>query len=87
MASHVARAASPLRRTRRRARPRAAPGSRGIPGLRRQVPVRTRKRTVYLDVFDPTTRTNFELDGAHDRLTRSPDEVRAEVSAILTAVA
>jgi very-short-patch-repair endonuclease len=87
---------------------------RDIPGLRRQVPVRLRQRTVYLDVFDPTTRTNFELDGAryhvdrerdlrrdaalatkgitvvrytHDRLTGSPEDVRAEVSAILTAAA
>lgn len=88
---------------------------RDIPGLRRQVPVRIRKRTVYLDVYDPTTCTDFELDGAryhaspadrerdlrrdaalavrgirvvrftHDRLVGSPDEVRAEVSAILRA--
>ena len=37
---------------------------RDIPGLLRQAPVRIRNRTVYLDVFDPTTGTNFELDGA-----------------------
>ncbi len=37
---------------------------RSIPGLVWQVPVRLRRRTVYLDVFDPVTRTNFELDGA-----------------------
>ena len=87
---------------------------RDIPGLLWRVPVRLDARTVYLDVFDPATRINFELDGAryhldrgrdlrrdaalatkgitvvrftHDRLTRSPEEVRAEVSAILTAVA
>jgi very-short-patch-repair endonuclease len=37
---------------------------RGIPGLHRQVPIRIRNRSVYLDVFHPATGTNFELDGA-----------------------
>jgi Protein of unknown function (DUF559) len=32
--------------------------------LRWQVPVRLGGRTVWLDVFDPLTRTNFELDGS-----------------------
>jgi hypothetical protein len=36
----------------------------GMEHLRWQVPVRLGERTVWLDVFDPLTQTNFELDGA-----------------------
>jgi very-short-patch-repair endonuclease len=36
----------------------------GLSGLRWQVPVRLGARTVYLDVYDDATRTNFELDSA-----------------------
>jgi very-short-patch-repair endonuclease len=36
----------------------------GMPRLERQVPVSLGSRLVYLDVYDPETRTNFELDGA-----------------------
>jgi hypothetical protein len=37
---------------------------RGMPTLTWQVTVRLGTRTVYLDVFDEVTNTNFELDGA-----------------------
>jgi very-short-patch-repair endonuclease len=46
---------------------------RDIPGLRRQVPVRANDRRVYLDVFHPATRTNFELDGARYHTDRNRD--------------
>jgi hypothetical protein len=46
---------------------------RGIPGLCWQHPVTLRNGTVYLDVFDPVTRTNFELDGARYHLDRERD--------------
>jgi hypothetical protein len=36
----------------------------GMQRLRWQVPVRLDRRLVWLDVFDPQTGTNFELDGA-----------------------
>jgi hypothetical protein len=36
----------------------------GMPAFRWQVKVTLRTRTVYLDAYDPETRTNFELDGA-----------------------
>jgi len=36
----------------------------GMPQFRRQVPVRLRGRTVYLDLLHEATRTNIELDGA-----------------------
>jgi len=36
----------------------------GMPPFQRQVPVRLGATTVYLDVYDETTRVNFELDGA-----------------------
>lgn len=36
----------------------------GMPAFQRQVRVRLGDRSVYLDVYHPETRTNFELDGA-----------------------
>jgi hypothetical protein len=35
-----------------------------MPPMQWQVPVRVNRHTVYLDVFDPEVRVNFELDGA-----------------------
>jgi very-short-patch-repair endonuclease len=37
---------------------------RGLPDLRRQVPIRAGRRTVYLDIYAEPERVNFELDGA-----------------------
>ncbi|MCG5470642.1 DUF559 domain-containing protein [Micromonospora sp. LAH09] len=36
----------------------------GMPAFRRQMPVRVRRRTVYLDMFAERERVNIELDGA-----------------------
>jgi very-short-patch-repair endonuclease len=46
---------------------------RDFPGIQWQVPVRIQHRTVYLDVFHPETRTNFELDGARYHTDRERD--------------
>lgn len=43
----------------------------GMPSFRRQVPVRLRGHTVYLDLLHEATRTNIELDGAAGTVPRN----------------
>lgn len=86
-----------------------------MPRVERNVRVRLGRRAIYLDVYCPEARVNFELDGAkwhssaqarerdrrrdaalaaigimvvrftHDQLVRTPDLVRRQIRAIVTA--